>query len=740
MKKKILSGSLLLAALAFAACTEVFDDNFQVERPQDLAAYDYLKDYDVLKNYVDRNASPNFKLGLALEAGDFNNGGQYYVLAASNFDEITAGNAMKYASNVSDRGVMDFTTVTNFINKAREAGLTVYGHTLAWHSQQQPKYLNDLIADREIEVDPDAQVDVEDAFFDFSTMSEYPFYNMDAGGQEFRDGCMVIIQKPTTDANWQRQYFVADWINLKVGTPYTITARMRGTKEGTMDVVLGTWSASGSSYGIPFTTEMQEVSVTINAASDASGDAHVLFQTGLFDGEIYIESVKVTHGEAPVMEIPVSIISNGNAEGTNVENFVSTEAGGQSVAGCIIVDGAGVDGSRAFVVDGSNNAGAAENWDTQFFIRANEKLYEGDKLHVAFKYRADKEAGSESQTHGQPGGYIHWDGGLAVNFTPEWQQFDKTLVISASQAGADGMQTFAFNLAVLRGPNKYYFDDIVVEKIISANTIPLTDEEKKAVLTEALDTWIGGMMQACDGYVTAWDVVNEAIAGDGDCGDGFYPLQSGANGGANDFFWQDYLGSEDYVRIAVKSARDHFAENGGDASKLKLFINDYNLESDWDDNKKLKSLIHWIEKWESDGVTKIDGIGTQMHVSFYANAATQQSKEEHVVKMLQLMAATGKLVKISELDMGYVDANNNSLTTENLTEEQHKQMAGFYTFIVKKYFEIIPAAQQYGITQWCATDAPANSGWRKGEPVGLWNQSFQRKHTYAGFADGLAGK
>ena len=108
--------------------------------------------------------------------------------------------------------------------------------------------------------------------------------------------------------------------------------------------------------------------------------------------------------------------------------------------------------------------------------------------------------------------------------------------------------------------------------------------------------------------------------------------------------------------------------------------------------------------------------------------------------MLQLMAATGKLVKISELDMGYVDANNNSLTTENLTEEQHKQMAGFYTFIVKKYFEIIPAAQQYGITQWCATDAPANSGWRKGEPVGLWNQSFQRKHTYAGFADGLAGK
>ena len=98
------------------------------------------------------------------------------------------------------------------------------------------------------------------------------------------------------------------------------------------------------------------------------------------------------------------------------------------------------------------------------------------------------------------------------------------------------------------------------------------------------------------------------------------------------------------------------AENGGSPSDLKLFINDYNLESDWDDNKKLKSLIEWIKRWEADGTTQIDGIGSQMHVSCFADPATQQSKEEHVVKMLELLAASGKLVKISELDMGYVDA------------------------------------------------------------------------------------
>ena len=163
------------------------------------------------------------------------------------------------------------------------------------------------------------------------------------------------------------------------------------------------------------------------------------------------------------------------------------------------------------------------------------------------------------------------------------------------------------------------------------------------------------------------------------------------------------------------------------------------MESDWDDNKKLKSLINWIAKWEEDGVTKIDGIGTQMHISYYENAATQASKENAIVNMFQLLAESGKLVKISELDMGYVDANGNTVKTANMTETQHFAMAEYYKFIVKKYFEIIPANQQYGITHWCPTDSPAGSGWRAEEPVGLWDANYNRKHVYAGFADGLAG-
>ena len=178
---------------------------------------------------------------------------------------------------------------------------------------------------------------------------------------------------------------------------------------------------------------------------------------------------------------------------------------------------------------------------------------------------------------------------------------------------------------------------------------------------------------------------------------------------------------------------------------MKLFINDYNLEgSYWDkQHDKLKSLIHWIGLWEDpnpEDPVVIDGIGTQMHVTCYGDATKQAKLQSDIEEMFKLMAKTGKLVKISELDMAYEDEAGTSVTFDKMTEEQHKQMRSFYTFIIQKYFELIPQAQQYGITQWCATDSPKDSGWRAGCPTGLWDSNYLRKHTYAGFAVGLGAQ
>ena len=729
-------GALCLAAFGFASCADDYSLlDYTVEKPASIEAYEYLNDYKPLKEYV--NASnPDFKLGTGITASEYNAGGMVYRLATSNFDEVTAGNAMKYASVVGDDGSMSFDAVSSFVSQAKAGGQTIYGHTLAWHAQQNNKYLNSLLKDREIPVDPDAVVVVEDFSFDYKTFTEYNYWGQKPEGASITLGENgLIIYNPTVIPEfWTFQYHVTPGNIPLAANSYTLTAKMKGSEAGSITACLGSWGGQVTG-ALEFTTEWKEVSLLLNNVKEAA-DNFVMLQSGNFAGTIELEWIKVTHEEAAAVNFWEPLVSNGDAEGAEVVNFISTHVGGTN-GPADIVDGAGVDGSRAYVV--TSAGGGVNTWDTQFFIESNINLVANDKVKVSFDYRADVANNSESQAHGAPGAYIHWDGGVAVNFTTEWQHFEKELIINASMSPSENMKSWAWNLDVgapAAPANKYYFDNIEVAIERSGNTIPLTAEEKKDTITWAMNNWISGMMEATGGYVSAWDVVNEPISGTDVDGDGFYDLWSSKNSaGDGNFYYTDYLGNLDYVRTAVKQAREHYT---GEAP-LKLFINDYNLESDWDDNKKVKSLINWIAKWEEDGVTKIDGIGTQMHVSYHANAATQASKEAAIENMFELLAATGKLVKISELDMGYVDANGATVKTAAITEDQHMAMAEFYKFIIKKYFEIIPANQQYGITHWSPTDSPSGSGWRAEEPIGLWDANYNRKHVYAGFADGLAG-
>ena len=138
---------------ALAVTTSCVDDDkleFAFEKPASIAGMEYLADYNALKSYTNPKASPNFKLGVALEASDYTANGLVTRLANSNFMEITAGNAMKMASCVSDKGEMNFSDVDGFIAAAEENGMSVYGHTLAWHAQQPVKWLNNLIKDKEL--------------------------------------------------------------------------------------------------------------------------------------------------------------------------------------------------------------------------------------------------------------------------------------------------------------------------------------------------------------------------------------------------------------------------------------------------------------------------------------------------------------------------------------------------------------------------------------------------------------
>ncbi|MDE6022171.1 MAG: endo-1,4-beta-xylanase, partial [Muribaculaceae bacterium] len=485
---------------------------------------------------------------------------------------------------------MDFSRVTQYVNAAEKAGINVYGHTLAWHSQQPNGWLRGLIKDKATEPfeNPDTMVNVVVGSKDFRTQqnvgwtadkSQYGFsLNFSS-----KDGLNIHTTKIVQ--SWEVQFVGYDNIPTEAGKTYEFTFEIKGSQDGTMHSKLGDWN-NGDYVNFPFTTDWKEVKVTYRSPIN---NPFLLLQCGDYVGDIYIRSIKV---------------------GENV--------------GAIKID----EKRRYIKVEAS--ARQSDVWDNQFWILCQSSFAAGQSYEFTADVRAEKPAKASTQIHTEPGTYVDYNAFGNIDFGTDW----KTIKVSGNFF--KGGKSIAFNLSELADANTYYFDNIslkiggvekitngaiendelgsfkmkvdrgsvVAPKIEESNftlklpqSTPLTKSEKLSVLSGAMEKWIKGMMEACGGKVKAWDVVNEAISGGGNDGDGNYTLQhsDGYNGeatwdvGGDSFYWQDHMGDLEYVRSAVRYARQYGPED------IKLFINDYNLESDWDGNKKLKSLINWIK-------------------------------------------------------------------------------------------------------------------------------------------------
>lgn len=705
---------------------------FELGKPND-DNYRYLDEYADLKEYINRDKYPNFRMGLATIVSDYLNNTTMRNLINRNANETVAGNAMKMASCVDGNGNMNFSNVTRFVNTATTAGIEVYGHTLAWHSQQPKGWLLKLLKDRPAPELTEGDTTIYTSVYtkDFRTNQSVGWKSDETtyGYSLTFDASNGLNIHCTKKVNsWEVQFLACTDILTDAGKTYRMTMTVKGSKAGKLHTKLGDWNG-GTGGDVAFTTEWKEV--TFNYKATMSNNFYLL-QCGDFVGDIYIKDIK--------FEIPkkAQIIE----EDRRYLMVKATERQDETWD------------NQAWLVPGSFSAGA--------------------KFEFSADVRADKAATATTQIHNDPSAYVHYEAIGNIPFTTEW----KTVTLSGTLNKAG--KSIALNLSELADANNYYFDNVSlkingVERIKNGDfegtdvssfkvktnrgsvtdpeiseglryvylptSIPLTPEERHDTLVYAMDKWIKGMMNACGGKVKAWDLVNEAISGGGDDGSGNYTLQHSEgynpNGtwdvGGDAFYWQDYMGDLEYVRQACRLARKYGPED------VKLFINDYNLESFWDNNKKLRSLINWIKKWEADGVTKIDGIGTQMHISCSMNDNTLNDRKKYITQMFKLMAATGKYVRVSELDMGMDDVNGNAVSTGNMTEAMHKRMASYYEWIIKQYLTLVPAKQQWGICQWCPTDSPSNSGWRADTPVGIWDINCYRKHVYAGWVRGFGG-
>lgn len=726
--KKLLTFIFWLALSASGMAQQ----KFELGKPDD-SNYRYLDDYADLKEYINREKYPHFRMGIATIVNDYLNNTTVRNLINRNANETVAGNAMKMASCVDGNGNMNFTNVTRFVNTATSAGVEVYGHTLAWHSQQPKGWLLKLLQDKPAPelTDGDVTVYVPVYSKDFRTNQNVGWKSDEAQygyklSFDATDGLNIHCTKKVN--SWEVQFLACTDILMESGKTYLMTMTVKGTKAGRLHTKLGDWGG-GPGGDVAFTTTWKTVTFKYKATMSSN---FYLLQCGDFVGDIYIRDIKFEEQR------------NGKTieEERRCLKMEATERNEN------------VWDNQAWLVPGSFNAGA--------------------KFEFSAEVRADKAATTTTQIHNEPSNYVHYEAIGNIPFTTEW----KTVKLSGTFSKAG--KSIAINLNELADANTYYFDNVSlkingVERIKNGDFegddmtsfkvkqygggvetpdvcenltyiyvptgIPLTQQERHDTLVFAMEKWIKGMMNACGGKVKAWDLVNEAISGGGNDGSGNYTLQHSEgynpNGtwdvGGDAFYWQDYMGDLEYVRQACRLARKYGPDD------VVLFINDYNLESFWDDNKKLKSLINWIKKWEADGVTRIDGIGTQMHISCSMNDNDLNNRKKYITQMFKLMANSGKYVRVSELDMGMDDANGNSVSTANMTEAMHKRMADYYEWIIKQYLAIVPPAQQWGICQWCPTDAPANSGWRADTPVGIWDINYYRKHVYAGFVRGFGG-
>lgn len=380
--------------------------------------------------------------------------------------------------------------------------------------------------------------------------------------------------------------------------------------------------------------------------------------------------------------------------------------------------------------DGTIEKGKASivKYDNQNVLRINTKTdvrivegFEADplaKYTTTFWARADKDLSFTITFSGQRVDGPASEGKWTIK-QGKWTKF-----VIESQSAADETNGY---LRIENGLNGVLYIQKVQVGYYPDNHRPQTAQELNDTINYAVNAWCNGVMNINEGRIKSFDLIDEALDPNAELENGMLDLKHSTD----KIFWQDFLGSENYAPAVAKAASRAFTEYGGEASELKFFIS----ESGLDDAKKIESLKYWISIWDNNGA-KIDGINAKLNLFYSEDAATQAANEATLKTLLNNLAGTGKMVRLSNFDIKYQDAEGKSVTAANITEAQRQKLADFYGFVIKQYMAIIPNDKQAGICKGNMVDT--------GDPVGLWSkdksQDWVRTATYKAFCDALSGK
>lgn len=702
------------AALLGSSCAKQFTADFPVDKPESIIAQEDIDSYEPLLSYLDKDANPDFHWGVAVNASDYLGKGVMHRLVNRNFDELVTGNAMKHFSIVQDDGSLNLANVQSLIELAAENEMGIYGHTLVWHAGQNAAYLNSLIAPENIggpswdlvtAIDFETDDNANYLYTDNAAVS----FTADGQGANDQGRALQLTNTAARANDWDVQFFISLDQSVAVGERYELSIDIKSDAAANYSTQAHRVPYEYMHYdffgSISSTPEWSTYTREITISEEMAGAGAIAFNLGLNATTYYFDNIAISKfneegGSGPVGDSGYALVLS------NPSVVNSWEA--QTA-----YDFDAVDANTAFTLSIAAKGSKAGSIGVDL---QNSADYSGESF-------GNISLGTEYQEYT----FTLTSTGLRNRFIVNHGTYDGTvyiddvrLTVAGSTANLIANGDFESGMAGWggwgNGSNRQLSANGEGYGGPGGSIIEKTPEEKEQIISQALETFIAGMMEVTKGHIKAWDVVNEPMSDWPDQ----YALKTGIGKedmAADEFYWQDYLG-KDYAVKAIQYARQY-----GDPED-KLFINDYGLEGGGD---KCEGLIAYVDYVESKGVT-VDGIGTQMHIDI-------NTSKDNIINMYELLAATGKLIKVSELDIGL----GGNTQTPNATAEQYAAQAEMYKFVIEKYFEIIPKAQQYGITIWGPLDSPNSeySFWRKGEPIGLWTETFVRKPAYQAVAEAL---
>ena len=167
--------------------------------------------------------------------------------------------------------------------------------------------------------------------------------------------------------------------------------------------------------------------------------------------------------------------------------------------------------------------------------------------------------------------------------------------------------------------------------------------------------------------------------------------------------------------------------------ELELFVSQTLNQYDEMGNSADK-LIALVNAWEGDNITKIDGYNILLSAVYSKDANFQEGNEAMVTELFDKLGKTGKLVRVSNLNMMVEDTNGNYIATNKMSEEDKAAAVSYMAFIMQEYRKLVPEDKQYGISIANMTETSTGYG------LSPWTSNYNRNVMYEGIVKGLTGK